>query len=110
MEQTTPPPFVPQPEVSLERQLDDLHLGEAVKARARQAADELGTGDLPQLLDALLDRAATHADEVANAEAAGYLRGRNDKIEALTRPAVPRDEDQPSTPVFPIYRRRSIWD
>lgn len=53
-------------------------------------------------------------EQVKNADTAGYRRGRNEKIELLTRPLNPVSEaelesDAPS-PHFPRYTRRSVWD
>ena len=53
-------------------------------------------------------------EQVKNADTAGYRRGRNEKIELLTRPLDPVTEaelenDAPS-PHFPRYTRRSVWD
>lgn len=53
-------------------------------------------------------------EQVKNADTAGYRRGRNEKIELLTRPLDPVSEaelesDAPS-PHFPHYTRRSVWD
>ena len=63
----------------------------------------------PELLSTLA-RGITHDEDVQNADAAGYLRGRNEKIETVLHPQ-PQDEDEPpATPVFPRYCRRSIWD
>lgn len=62
----------------------------------------------PEMLDTLA-RGVTHAVDVQNADAAGYLRGRNEKIEAVLQPE-PEEEEPMATPVFPRYCRRSIWD
>ena len=43
-------------------------------------------------------------------EAAGYLRGRNEKIEAVLHPEPDLPDESDTTPVFPHYNRRSIWD
>ena len=56
-----------------------------------------------------LAHGATHAADVQNADAAGYLRGRNEKIEAVLQPE-PEEETPLATPVFPRYCRCSIWD
>jgi len=62
----------------------------------------------PQLLSTLA-RGLAHDTDVQNADASGYLRGRNEKIEAVLHPE-PEEETPPVTPVFPRYCRRSIWD
>ena len=53
-------------------------------------------------------------EQVKNADTDGYRRGRNEKIELLTRPLDPVTEaelesERPS-PHFPRYTRRSVWD
>ncbi len=79
-------------------------------------------GSMAQAIDALgLDEATASRfkqmldDEVKNADAAGYLRGRNEKIELITRPLDPVASDDDSLPDaepshFPRYARRSVWD
>lgn len=62
----------------------------------------------PDMLNTLA-HGATHAVDVQNADAAGYLRGRNEKIEAVLQPE-PEEETPLATPVFPRYCRCSIWD
>jgi len=53
-------------------------------------------------------------EQVKNADTAGYRRGRNEKIELLTRPLDPVTEAElesdPTAPHFPRYTRRSVWD
>ncbi len=58
-----------------------------------------------------LARGITHDDDVQNADAAGYLRGRNEKIEAVLQPDPDQEPEKPEPmPSFPRYCRRSIWD
>jgi hypothetical protein len=57
-----------------------------------------------------LARGITHDNDVENADAAGYLRGRNEKIEAVLHPEPDLPDESDTTPVFPHYNRRSIWD
>lgn len=53
-------------------------------------------------------------EQVKNADTAGYRRGRNEKIELLTRPLDPVTEAElesdATAPHFPRYTRRSVWD
>ena len=66
----------------------------------------------PQTLEALgLDEEMTAKVQelLKNAETEGYLRGRNEKIEATQHfDVVPDEEPQPAP--FPTYCRRSVWD
>ncbi|MBR5171084.1 MAG: hypothetical protein IKW85_11025 [Muribaculaceae bacterium] len=89
---------------------------------ARLGLDEQATGQLRSLTQGLdaehvspdllqtLARGVTHDNDVENAEAAGYLRGRNEKIEAVLHPDPEPPVETETTPVFPRYCRRSIWD
>jgi hypothetical protein len=47
---------------------------------------------------------------VKNADAAGFLRGRNEKIETVINQHPDNVDEAESTPVFPRYCRRSVWD
>ena len=118
----TPPPF---------RQNDEPQEGQepvtsptlADRARAMglnedtaQHLSELAAGipseGISDDLLATLARGISHDEDVQNADAAGYLRGRNEKIEAVLHPEPQDEEEAPATatPVFPRYCRRSIWD
>ena len=65
----------------------------------------------PELLTTLA-HGITHDDDVQTADAAGYLRGRNEKIEAVLHPQPEEEENNdPGMSInFPRYCRRSIWD
>ena len=118
----TPPPF---------RQNDEPHEGQepatsptlADRARAMglnedtaQHLSELAAGipseGISDDLLATLALGISHDEDVQNADAAGYLRGRNEKIEAVLHPEPQDEEEAPATatPVFPRYCRRSIWE
>jgi hypothetical protein len=104
---------VPEQEPSASPTLADRIAALGVDEQTASQLAELTAGidsDIvsPDLL-ATLARGVTHDNDVQNADAAGYLRGRNEKIEAVLHPE-PEEETPPSTPVFPRYCRRSIWD
>ena len=117
----TPPPFrhsdepheAPQQEPAASPTLTDritaLGLDENTTASLTSLTQGLSPDEVTEDLLATLARGVTHDDDVSNADAAGYLRGRNEKIEAVLHPQPQDDEPQP-TPVFPRYCRRSIWD
>lgn len=87
-----------------------MGLDEDTAQRLVRLTQGIGTDDVSDEMLATLARGVTHDDDVQNADAAGYLRGRNEKIEAVLHPQ-PQDEDEAqATPVFPRYCRRSIWD
>ena len=117
----TPPPFRPSeelheeqtPEPSTSPTLNDriaqLGLDESTSNRLSQLTGGLDAALLSSELLATLARGITHDQDVENADAAGYLRGRNEKIEAVL-PPQPQDDETSRAPVFPRYCRRSIWD
>ena len=115
----TPPPFCPQDETQAQEQtasptLDEriaaLGLDENATAALRQLTQGIDAEAVtPDLLNTLA-RGITHDNDVENADAAGYLRGRNEKIEAVLHPEPEQPEESDTTPVFPQYKRRSIWD
>lgn len=116
----TPPPFCADNEPvaehqatpSRDEQIAALNLDEAATTRLTELTSGLGDDSLTHDLLVTLARGITHDNDVQNADAAGYLRGRNEKIEAVMHPD-PDDDcsgERDTTPVFPRYCRRSIWD
>ena len=88
--------------------LERLGVSDSVAASTRALLDTVKDGKAPgENFVKLIVSALSHDEDIKNAEAAGYLRGRNEVIEAATK----ADNDQEPTPVnFPIYRKRSFWD
>ena len=115
----TPPPFRPSEEVpevqeptkpSLGDRIAEMGLDEPTSSRMSELTTGLDSQAVTPELLSTLARGITHDEDVQNADAAGYLRGRNEKIETVMHPQ-PQDEDEAqATPVFPRYCRRSIWD
>ena len=118
----TPPPFrqneAPQEAAQQEEQgtfptladrIAALGLEEPIADQLTQLTEGIDGDTMTSDLLATLARGLTHDNDVQNADAAGYLRGRNEKIEAVLHPQ-PEEETPPATPVFPRYCRRSIWD
>ena len=118
----TPPPFrqseepVEQPQEpaaspTLAQRIAAMDMDEEKTRRLTlltQGLTDTATSD--ELLDTLV-QGIMHDEDVQNANAAGYLRGRNEKIEAVMHPQPQDDEDETQvSPVFPQYCRRSIWD
>ncbi len=120
-EAMTPPPFRPDGPIEPAQQEPSTSPTPAQKiqtlgldqenadrlSRLTEGLDAESTSD--ELLNTLA-RGITHDSDVQNADAAGYLRGRNEKIEAVLHPQADDGDEMQSTPVFPQYRRRSIWD
>ena len=104
---------------------DELEVGKSPTLAERIAAlgaNEETTRRLTELTEGLenekatddllmtLAQGITHDEDVQNADAAGFLRGRNEKIEAVLHPQPDAGDESQTTPVFPRYCRRSIWD
>lgn len=116
----TPPPFrhnqesadhhEPTASPTLAQRIAAMGLDETMTQRLGQLTQHLDDHTATDELLATLVRGITHDEDVSNADAAGYLRGRNEKIEAVMHPQPQDDEEKQATPVFPRYCRRSIWD
>ncbi len=118
--EVTPPPFRPNEETqvipdlpsepTLGDRIAEMGLDEPTSSRMSELTTGLDSQTVSPDLLTTLARGITHDEDVQNADAAGYLRGRNEKIETMLHPQ-PQDEDETqATPVFPRYCRRSIWD
>ena len=87
--------------------LEKLGVSEGIATSARAIIDSLETGKTPgENFIKLIVNALNHDEDIKNAEAAGYLRGRNEVIETATKV----DESAPKPVNFPVYRKRSFWD
>ncbi len=116
----TPPPFRPSeepleaqeqaPSPTLADRVAAMGLDDEASLRLVQLTEGIGNDRLSDDLLAILARGISHDDDVQNADATGYLRGRNEKIEAVLHPQSLVEEEAPATPVFPRYCRRSIWE
>lgn len=118
----TPPPFRPNEEPqeepvqepaaspTLADRIAQLGLDESSSNRLSQLTGGLDAASLSPELLSTLARGITHDQDVENADAAGYLRGRNEKIEAVLPPQPEPNDECDKVPVFPRYCRRSIWD
>ena len=95
---------------TLAEQISALQVDDNTARRLQEIAAELGLDTLPTEVLSTLARGITHDDDMHNADAAGYLRGRNENIEAVMH-RQPHDQvEAQATPIFPRYNRRSIWD
>lgn len=117
----TPPPFrtneneeaeqTPAPSPTLADRIAAMGLDKPMVQQLTRLTEHLDSATATDELLSTLARGISHDDDVSNADAAGYLRGRNEKIEAVMHPQPQDDEEtQSATPVFPRYCRRSIWD
>ena len=117
----TPPPFRPSEEPqeaqtqeqsaspSLADKIAAMDLDEQTATQLTKLTEGMDSDAVSAALLTTLARGIAHDTDVQNADAAGYLRGRNEKIEAVLHPE-PEEESPQVTPVFPRYCRRSIWD
>jgi len=117
----TPPPFG-QREETVEQPQEQATSPTLAQRISAMGLDEEKARRLCQLTEGLTDSVATdellktlvqgisHDDDVKNADAAGFLRGRNEKIETVINQHPDNVDEAESTPVFPRYCRRSVWD
>ena len=87
--------------------LEKLGVSESIATSARAIIDSLEAGKTPgENFVKLIVNALNHDEDIKNAEAAGYVRGRNEVIATATKV----DESAPKPVNFPVYRKRSFWD
>ena len=92
----------------VERILTALGVSESVQASARAILEPIEKGVAPgESIVRLVVNARRHDEDVKNAEAEGYLRGRNEVIDAASKT---RDQQGPQPVNFPIYRKTSFWE
>ena len=91
--------------------LEQLGVSDSVAASTRALLDTVKGGKAPgENFVKLIVSALSHDEDIKNAEAAGYLRGRNEQIESMQH-FDDADDDCDLTPSpMPRYNRRSIWD
>ena len=97
-------------EQEIAEKIGALGLDEAVNDQLVQLTQGMEPEHVTPDLLRTLAHGITHDEDVQNADAAGYLRGRNEKIEAVLHPQPEVGDESQTTPVFPRYCRRSIWD
>ena len=83
-----------------------LGLDEETQRQLKEVLQPLQTTVITPRVVEMLASALRHDEDVSNAEAAGYVRGRNDNIDALLHP----QQQQPVAMTFPRYVRRSVWE
>lgn len=97
-------------DIALNAAAQRIGLDEESCGKLRQLLEPMCASTIPQDVVDMLAQALHHDEDVSNAEAAGYVRGRNENIN--TRLGVPgKDEDIAAAETsFPRYVKRSIWD
>lgn len=92
----------------VERILTALGVSESIQASARAILEPIEKGVAPgESIVRLVVNALRHDEDVKNAEAEGYMRGRNEVIDAASKT---RDQQGPQPVNFPIYRKTSFWE
>ena len=86
-----------------------LGLSDAIASVVEEVLAPLEHGRLSRNVVKLIAQAIGRDEDLKNAEAAGYLRGRNEKIELMNRTAEP-PEAEVKPAAFPRYAKRSFWD
>ena len=90
-----------------------LGLSDAIASVVQEVLAPLEHGHLSHNVVKLIAHAISRDEDLKNADAAGYLRGRNEKIEAVLH-RQPDEEDEQTNPNltvnFPRYCHRSIWE
>ncbi len=86
-----------------------LGLSDAIASVVEEVLAPLEQGRLSPNVVKLIAQAIGRDEDLKNAEAAGYLRGRNEKIELVSRTASP-PEAEVKPAAFPRYAKRSFWD
>lgn len=91
-----------------------LQLNPEAQNRLKHILEPMQATVIPDEVIDLLVKALHHDEDIANADATGYLRGRNEKIEATLHRVDPCQHPTHDAPAieatFPRYTRRSIWD
>ncbi len=95
---------LPQVEPTVELATNDNEIAAEVNGMLAN----LSKGEINERVVTLLAQGLKHDEDVKNAETAGYIRGRNEKIDLMTRPDREVETTEPAS--FPRYRRRSVWD
>ncbi len=87
-----------------------LGLTDAIASVVEEVLAPLEQGRLSHNVVKLIAQAISRDEDLKNADAAGYLRGRNEKIEIVNRAATEPPETEVKPAAFPRYAKRSFWD
>ena len=87
-----------------------LGLSDAIASVVQEVLAPLEHGHLSHNVVKLIAHAISRDEDLKNADAAGYLRGRNEKIELVNRAATEPPEAEVKPAMFPRYAKRSFWD
>ncbi len=99
-----------QPPDHRQAYIASLHLPDLAADQLNELLATLPEGAVSHHLISVLAGGLTRDQAVEQAEADGYLRGKNERIEAVAHVPPAEAEAAPAVPPFPVYRRRSVWD
>ena len=87
-----------------------MGLSAATAQQVQRMLQPIAHGEVDDAVINLLALSLSRDEDLKNADAEGYRRGRNEKIDLLTRPMNALDDPDAHPSQFPRYNRRSIWD
>ena len=82
----------------------------AAAQQVQRILQPVARGEVSDGVIGMIAQALSRDEDLKNADAEGYRRGRNEKIDLLTRPMSVLDEPETQPAQFPRYARHSIWD
>lgn len=106
--QVTEPDAQPAAPSALDEALTRHTLDAHSQQRIKDILNDAGATAVTTEVVDMLVKALRHDEDVSNAEATGYLRGRNEQIEAALGKPKRKTRTEPAS--FPRYVKQSIWD
>lgn len=102
----------PKPAQNLATAIDEAaaKAGLSVKdaRRIKLLLEPVAKGAVDEQIVTMLAQALNRDEDLKNADAAGYVRGKNEKIDIVNRFDGGETETRPVN--FPLYNKRGFWD
>lgn len=76
--------------------------------RIKLLLEPVAKGEIDEQIVTMLAQAFNRDEDLKNADAAGYVRGKNEKIDIVNRFDGGETETRPVN--FPLYNKRGFWD
>lgn len=76
--------------------------------RMGQLLEPVAKGEVDEQIVTMLAQALNRDEDLKNADAAGYVRGKNEKIDIVNHFDGGEAETRPVN--FPLYNKRGFWD
>ena len=76
--------------------------------RIKLLLEPVAKGEVDEQIVTMLAQALNRDEDLKNADTAGYVRGRNEKIDIVNRFDGGETETRPVN--FPLYNKRGFWD